>query len=167
MKKLAILLGAVLVSGTLLAQKASSDDSKFSLEGMINYNSTTGISWNAPAVRMRYFMNDNDVVRLSVGMNLNKIEDVTSGFNLGLGYERHLKGTDKLSPYLGGGFCMKATNLNDEKTNDFGLNALAGMDYYVFENVYLGLELGLSFAVNDDRGLYNSMTSAVRCGWRF
>ena len=81
---------------------------------MINYNSTTGISWNAPAVRIRYFMNDNDVVRLSVGMNLNKIEDVASGFNLGLGYETHLKGTDKLSPYLGGGFCMKATNLNDE-----------------------------------------------------
>jgi opacity protein-like surface antigen len=167
MKKLAILLGAVLVSGTLLAQKASSDDSKYSLEGMINYNSTTGISWDATSVRMRYFMDDNNVVRLSVGMNLNKIEDEVSGFNLGLGYERHLNGTDKLSPYLGGGFSMLATNLNDEKTNDFGLNALAGMDYYVFENVYLGLELGLSFAVNDDRGLYNSMTSAVRCGWRF
>ena len=34
MKKLAILLGAVIMSGTLLAQKPSSDDSNYSLEGL-------------------------------------------------------------------------------------------------------------------------------------
>ena len=132
---------------------------------MINFNS--GVSWNARTVRMRYFIDDNNVVRLSLGMNLNKIEDQVSGFSLGLGYERHLKGTDRLSPYLGGGFNMSHSNINNFKKIDFGLDALAGMDYYVFENVYLGLELGLSFAVNNDRGLYNSMKSAVRCGWRF
>ena len=54
MKKLAILLGAVIMSGTLLAQKPSSDDSNYSLEGMINY-SDAGFEWNAPNLRMRYF----------------------------------------------------------------------------------------------------------------
>ena len=58
MKKLAILLGAVVMSGTLLAQKPSSDDSNYSLEGMINY-SDMGFEWNAPNLRMRYFVNDN------------------------------------------------------------------------------------------------------------
>ena len=166
MKKLVILLGAVVMSGTLLAQKPSSDDSNYSLEGMINYNSTTGISWNAPTVRMRYFMSDANAIRLSLGMNLNTLEFEPSTMNINLGYERHMSGTDKMSPYLGAGLGFSSSNLDGDRTYDFGLNMLAGMDYYIVQNIYLGLELGLTFA-NEGEGLYNSMTSAVRCGWRF
>ena len=32
------MLGAVLMTGSLMAQKPSSDDSNYSLEGMINYD---------------------------------------------------------------------------------------------------------------------------------
>ncbi len=67
MKKLAILLGAVVMSGTLLAQKPSSDDSNYSLEGMINY-SDMGFEWNAPNLRMRYFVNDNIAARVTLGL---------------------------------------------------------------------------------------------------
>ena len=70
MKKLAILLGAVVMSGTLLAQKPSSDDSNYSLEGMINYDNTNGVSWNAPNLRMRYFINDNIAARVTLGKRL-------------------------------------------------------------------------------------------------
>ena len=70
MKKLAIFLGAVLVTGSLVAQKPSSDDSNYSLEGMINYDNTNGINWNAPNLRMRYFVNDNIAARLTVGLGM-------------------------------------------------------------------------------------------------
>ena len=50
MKKLFTLIGAILITGSVMAQKPSSDDSNYSLEGMINYNSNSGISWDAPVL---------------------------------------------------------------------------------------------------------------------
>ena len=105
------------MSGTLLAQKPSSDDSNYSLEGMINY-SDMGFEWNAPNLRMRYFINDNIAARVTLGMSsssetMNVYEAGGSGtgtidmgamsWSLGLGAEYHLSGTDRLSPYFSAG----------------------------------------------------------------
>ena len=166
MKKLFTLIGAILITGSVMAQKPSSDDSNYSLEGMINYNSNSGISWDAPSVRMRYFMSDQNAIRVSLSMNLNTIEFEPSTFNLGVGYERHMSGTDRMSPYLGGGIGIGSSNLNEETDFSFGANAVAGMDYYIFENIYMGLELGITIS-DGDAGIYNSMTRAGRFGWRF
>ena len=67
MKKLFTLIGAILVTGSVMAQKPSSD-SPFSLEGNINYNSMEGISFTAPSVRLRYFFKDNMAGRVEIGM---------------------------------------------------------------------------------------------------
>jgi len=71
-----------------------------------------------------------------------------------------------MSPYLGGGIGIGSSNLNEETDFSFGANAVAGMDYYIFENIYMGLELGITIS-EGGAGIYNSMTSAVRFGWRF
>jgi hypothetical protein len=82
-----------------------------------------------------------------------------------LGGEYHLKGTDRMSPYFalginfGGGSYKETwdkydgTSYNtdvtakvDGKFSMFGLGLGAGFDFYVFENIYLGLELGLNFS---------------------
>jgi hypothetical protein len=73
----------------------------------------------------------------------------------------------------------------------FGVGVGAGMDYYIFENVYLGLELGLGWMtqtikegsdIRVDGGITttevslaskstvigtNAMNAAFRLGWRF
>ncbi len=94
------------------------------------------------------------------------------GFSLRPGYEKHFAGTDRLSPYVGAEFLFAMTSTteteehhsgNSEATFDdpanwstwtterndgtitFGLNALAGADYYFADNFYLGVEIGLGF----------------------
>lgn len=88
------------------------------------------------------------------------------------GYEMHFDGTDRLSPYVGaevdfgiGSMSMEeefwspddptATSLSDnvqwsETQKDgyvrFGLNLLAGFDFYFADNVYVGGELGFGFS---------------------
>ena len=87
-------------------------------------------------------------------------------FNISVrpGIEKHFTGTDKLSPYVGGelllGFSSEkqTDDLYDEDEDKvyestqkdgsltFGLNAVAGVDYYFAQNIYLGAEFGFGFA---------------------
>jgi opacity protein-like surface antigen len=186
MKKLLILVSAVALSGTMFAQKAGSDN-PFSLEGAMNV-SKEGVSWAAPNLRMRYFIQDNLALRLTLGRDAvsststetstvydstgnattttSEVTTKNSIMNLGLAAEYHLAGTDRMSPYFTAGFNVG----NDTRTeiSTFGLNLGAGIDYYVAENIYLGLELGFNY--NSSEGNSNSGFaggSAVRMGWRF
>ncbi len=95
-------------------------------------------------------------------------------FNFGIrpGYEMHFAGTDRLSPYVGAEllFAMESSTLTREFHNannaddvtkpenwqtwdmsvkngssTFGLNAVAGVDFYFVDNFYLGAEINLGF----------------------
>lgn len=125
MKKLAILVGALVLTTTSFAQKADSE-SPFSLEGAINLNTGNGLSWQSPSIRARYFATDNIAIRASIGLgdglgtpssehydfnshlnsdssavNLLGTSDVKfSAWNAQVGAEYHLGGTDRISPYF-------------------------------------------------------------------
>jgi hypothetical protein len=98
--------------------------------------------------------------------------DKTFGFSLRPGYEKHFAGTDRLSPYVGAElvFAMNSKSRTEEYrsgnsattaddpanwstwtaerkdgTTTFGLNAVAGADFYFADNFYLGVEIGLGF----------------------
>jgi len=194
MKKLVLLAGAVVVSSSLFAQKPSSDV-KYSLEGNINYDATNGISWTAPNVRARYFVNDNISARVQLGLGSTSDKtlyyeggtgtgtgfntDKISGWSAQLGAEYHLSGTDKMSPYFmgalnfGGGSTSYKGENNDgtdfltdvsyegkTSNSSFGLGIGAGMDYYIADNMYLGLELGWGWSKVSDKGGKSSFTTA-------
>ena len=193
MKKIAIMLGAVLMTGSLMAQKPSSDDSNYSLEGMINYDNTNGVMWYAPNLRARYFVNDNIAARVTLGMSsssetINVYEVGGSGtgtidmgdmsWSLGLGAEYHLSGTDKLSPFFSAGVSFGGMTMTEDWSNSdgvdymadmtaavessgstFGLGIGAGVDYYVFDNIYIGLEMGLGWESYTDGGGSTSITA--------
>ena len=186
MKKLMILVSAVALSGTMFAQKAGSDN-PFSLEGAMNV-SKEGVSWAAPELRMRYFIQDNLALRLTLGrdavsststetdttydsngtatLTTSEVTTKNSIMNFGLAAEYHLAGTDRMSPYFTAGFNFGNNTRTEIST--FGLNLGAGIDYYVAENIYVGLELGFNY--NSSEGNSNSGFaggSAVRMGWRF
>jgi outer membrane protein W len=186
MKKLVILVGAIVLTSTTFAQKATLDN-PFSLEGVINYSSGTGVDWKAPTIRARYFVNDNIAVRVQLGLGdglgtpnsetINFYENSNGTGGTGsveinrmqwvaqVGGEYHLKGTDRMSPYFAlginfGGGSEKQTWTNTDsdvyvsglnadaegKFSMFGVGLGAGMDFYVYENIYLGVELGLNFS---------------------
>jgi hypothetical protein len=96
-----------------------------------------------------------------------RLVDTESSVTLNIrpGIEKHFEGTDRLSPYYGGelnlGYTrtvestmeqdagstkvVKTRKINNkpEASWSFGINALAGFDYYIAKHLYLGAELGL------------------------
>ena len=88
-----------------------------------------------------------------------ELKDKTADFEFKIapGYEIHFSGTNKLSPYVGGDVVLNfARNSVKEdlqvvkdvkytKTSDgsftFGLNGVAGFDYYFAKSLYIGAEL--------------------------
>ena len=105
---------------------------------------------------------------------LPELNQTHQSFNFAIrpGYEMHFAGTDRLSPYVGAElmYAMEsstmtrefhnANNADDQSkpenwqtwdmtvkngSSTFGLNALAGVDFYFADNFYLGAEINLGF----------------------
>jgi outer membrane protein W len=95
----------------------------------------------------------------------------TSGWSAQLGAEYHLTGTSRMSPYFTAGFGFGGNTISNKGENNDGFNydpdvqykskfsesvlgvALgAGIDFYVYENLYLGLELGWGLSTTIDNG---------------
>ncbi len=188
MKKLSLLVGGLVLSASVMAQKpAAAADAPITLEGQLGFNAST-LSFNAPAIRLRYFLADNIAARLTVGVantsnteNYYETEDVnggasgteenkTSAINFSIGGEYHFAGTDKLSPYAGldiivgsgksttdwsnfdgGNYNADYTRAIESKSSSFGVNLVAGTDYYFAENFYIGMELGIGFTSTTDK----------------
>lgn len=103
-----------------------------------------------------------------------ELYDQNKSFNFSIrpGYEMHFEGTDRLSPYAGAELIFatgsetlvrefyngnsSGTENDIEKwsvwegevkkgTTTLGLNLVAGVDYYIADNIYLGAELGFGF----------------------
>ncbi len=138
MKKLAILVGAIALTGSTFAQKATAEN-PYSLEGQIGFNTST-LSFAAPAIRFRYFVKDNIAARVTLGVNntstttnvFEKESDNSgangtsvvkaNGWNASIGGEYHFTGTDRLSPYGGldivfGGGKASTVNTNSDGTS--------------------------------------------------
>jgi len=180
MKKLSLLVGGLILSTAVMAQKPDASVAS-TLEGQLGWNAST-LSFNAPSIRYRYFVQDNIAVRVTLGMNNNSTTDnyfeneadntgktgtydtKNNGMNVAIGAEYHFGGTDRLSPYAGidimfgsgksttdgansdgSGFVDTYTETSEYKTGMFGVNLVAGTDYYFAENFYMGLELGLGW----------------------
>lgn len=94
-----------------------------------------------------------------------KETSITIGLQPGI--EKHLAGTERLSPYFGGYLDLNYTtktkkdetqlNLSGDKQEvgytkntsgslGIGLNAVAGFDYYLAKSLYVGTELGFGIA---------------------
>lgn len=105
---------------------------------------------------------------------LPELNQTMKSFNFAIrpGYEMHFQGTDRLSPYVGAEllYAMSSSETTREFHNSntaddvskpenwqtwemtvkngsstFGLNALAGVDFYFVDNFYLGAEINLGF----------------------
>ena len=118
--------------------------------------------------------------RLSLNLGSSSDSSVGSSNRIGLGFEYHLAGYDKMSPYCAAGlnFGRKKTgDLVENKTSSLGVGISAGLDYYVAENIYLGLEIGLlnygsaTSGEGDNEATTSGMNlgggSSIRMGWRF
>lgn len=119
MKKLAVLVGAIALTGSSFAQRPT-DSNPFSLEGGLSLNSTTN-TFNAPMLKLRYFAADNIAIRLGLQMDNSKEVENFYGFDaqgdetadslgtlttknrltwISLGGSYHFSQMERLSPYV-------------------------------------------------------------------
>ncbi len=187
MKKLMLIVAFAGVASFAFAQKPVTGDRTAEV-GLNFQTGTAAISYTVPELRFRKFMTDDMAYRLRVNLGSTSNTDAFDfgtysweaktgsgfGINLSPGVEMHMKGTGKLSPYMGAEVnIMFNTGATAETTNGssssiagaangdkysmkggsmfgFGAGVVMGADYYVADGVYVGVEYGL--------GLFN-MTS--------
>ena len=150
----------------------------------MNLNSASNFA-GTPMLKFRYFLKNDIAVRLgfsafrSASDSEPTITTVTAPtptpapppgstsnfssntvFGINIGAEKHFKGSDRLSTYVGAdlvfgtrsSYTETVTNPSGDYTKDknnngsnyLGLALLTGADYYIAKKVYLGVELGLS-----------------------
>ncbi|MEQ8926623.1 MAG: hypothetical protein RLO81_12460 [Fulvivirga sp.] len=130
-------------------------------------------------IRARWFKENGKVFRLNLflgiqsdtnitqqedsDLDLEELRDKDFSLTIGVkpGMEKHLKGTERLSPYFGweGDLTYRTTSFKSEAQNGtdvnytkfinqdgfirLGFNAIAGLDVYITKKLYLGTEFGL------------------------
>lgn len=130
------------------------ETSAFRLGVFLGYGSTTTIT------------QDEDTENGATAKEL-KDSESTMSINIQPGIEKHFAGKERLSPYIGGvlnlGYETKTEKSETQYTDNLvgedvtkggslniGLNAVAGVDYYIAQNLYLGTEIGFGVAMNKD-----------------
>lgn len=179
MKKLSLLIGGLLFSGLIMAQ-AGDVKGTITLEGQTNIGGVVIGKKLAPSVRFRYFATEKLALRGTFGLsNSTSTKDFYSSevdnagqkgtymtknniWNLAIGAEYHVEGTDKISPYFAidlvygsGKVTTDGDNANstsymanytydaENPTKRFGAAFMGGLDYNFSPAFYLGGEIGI------------------------
>jgi opacity protein-like surface antigen len=126
------------------------------------------------AIRVGLFIggtSEKSVVAADEDADTPELVDTDKTFDVTIrpGYEKHFAGTERLSPYIGGEilFNMHSETNIDESHNTFddqvatatttdgsttfGLNVVAGTDFYFANSIYLGAEIGFGFAMTNNK----------------
>ncbi len=145
----------------------------------VNFTPLGGSPISINGIRLRMFNDATTAYRLGVNINYassktrtgttadgsKELYDKSSalGFSIQPGIEKHMGGTNRLSPYMGaildlglqtskdivesesGTTANQVETVTTTGTNGFlrvGVNAVAGADYYISNKLYIGLEVG-------------------------
>lgn len=195
------ILFITLNTSNLSAQKAEKGNK--TIETTLNFQTgNSPINLTVSEIRMRYFLKDDLALRARLNFNFNQntdysydpmkptnppitINQQSSNFQLLVGIEKHLKGTEKLSPYIGAEFGGGTSNRNKDgvntidgitykenatmQLNDYGAfsiygGLIFGADYYFIPNVYIGAEIGYGFGYQDNGSTeyWNSETQETK-----
>ncbi len=152
-------------------------------EVQLNLSSSNNNTISFPQFKGRYFLSPTSALRLGLGLGVNNqelandVERNSSSYSIGLGIEKHLAGTERLSPYFGAEVFFDGASYDEKGPNfevtdgwasgggqasaraysSYGLNVLAGADFYVARRLFLGVEFGFGFSSTE----YDDVTVKV------
>ncbi len=179
MKKLSLLIGGLLFSGLIMAQ-AGDVKGTITLEGQTTIGGVVISKRLAPSVRFRYFATEKLAFRGTFGLSNFTTkdefyfnEDNNTGekgtytakntlWNIAVGAEYHVEGTEKVSPYIAvdltygaGKTIVDAVNSNGSSyvanySRDaelpnmrYGVAVMGGLDYNFSPRFFMGGEIGI------------------------
>lgn len=113
------------------------------------------------------------------GSGVGTVEKLNDMLSFNIGFEKHFR-KDKVSPYLGGElqFSVGKNQAYGSRTDSvifiadynysvkkpisqFGVHVFSGVDFYVFDNLYIGTELGILFSsIHVKAGEYKIMNES-------
>jgi hypothetical protein len=207
MKKLLVLaLGASMFASVAHAQKQAGGEKNLQVlfaplgGSPISINGISFRKFNAAgtsAWRVNLFVGLNSKTEItqqadtgSFPNNVPELEKKTTGmtFSIRPGYEKHMAGTERLSPYWGieALFSMTTAKVEEDvmagngnnttpasayqvltttKEGDganttIGINLIAGFDYYIAKNLHLGAELGFGFSTTSEADITSEYVGA-------
>jgi len=212
MKKLSLLIGGLFFSGLMIAQTTINSDGPLTLEGQTTIGGVVGTHRLAPAARVRYFFNDNLAIRGTFGYigrstteNFFENEIDNTGaegkytsknnvWNAALGFEYHVLGTEKVSPYIAADFVYGAGKTivdgQNASSSSYMMNysldterpwmriggaLMGGLDYNFSTAFYLGGEVGVQITsttngegkteINNNGFVTNSKSNISKSGF--
>ena len=182
MKKVSILIAAILVSFASFAQEAGRIGVEINFDPLgafSNQNSTFSVD----GLKARYFISEDVVIRGTINFSSNpskrevydvandKLESTTKSsntyFGITPGFEYHLAKFEKGSIYAGAeiGLGRRSVKSSTEYTDNnsantesktpsttFNVAAFTGFDYYITSNLYLGTELSFGYRSTKAKG---------------
>ncbi|MFT6500774.1 MAG: outer membrane protein W [Crocinitomicaceae bacterium] len=146
MKRLAILAGALAITGSAMAQRPV-DTNPFSLEGGLSINSLNN-TFTAPTIKFRYFAAENIAIRLGItygstndltnvyGFNgtggetadsTGTVVDKTSQMMIAIGGSYHFSQLEKLDPYVALDFMIGSGGSSSESIDTDGVSYVNGL----------------------------------------
>lgn len=170
MKKSMILMAALVAVMSVNAQGIMPEKGDMGVEiGLRPFSESAVFNLIDNGIRLRYFLTDNDALRLRLGFNWGQTKGTTSSSNLNksgysncdlsLGYERHWGVSERISLYAGVqagcsrllAFHYDASGNKYETTDNNGHfsgwqfmgGAFTGIDVYLWKGLYCGAEMGL------------------------
>lgn len=154
MKKILLTVVACIAASSIYAQRTTSDTSETSFLKPVKTNLAAELSINPfngslnlnnalNQIKVRKFISDNYALRIGFNANkisnnqetgnpygtnptINKSERNSTTLGLNLGFERHFKGTKKLSPYIGADLVLADKSSKQETTNGQVVSTLEG-----------------------------------------
>lgn len=169
MKNLLITLFLISVALASYGQDENLKYSPGSFTGEVNLTPFGNNPVSISSIRGRYFVSESVAYRAGFFLNYrmeNPSEDLSRNFlefRISPGIEKHLDGTDRLSPYYGAGVNLgfkTATSTTELPGSDtkfigawntggkergyvnIGFHGIAGADFFIAQHVYLGTEIG-------------------------
>lgn|SRR5690554_2152828 len=180
----ALFMGNVNAQTYAEVEKAT-DATPFSIETPLMQNFGNGMNWTSPALRGRYFLDNDIAIRLQIGLGdglgsamstsnrFYENSDGTGGegtqeinrmaVNFQLGGEYHFLGTQKLDPYAYLGINFGFGSLNEEGTT-YNDGAYAGSPHPVFGPQPVGYNPDYSY---ERSGGYSLFGATVGLGMDF
>lgn len=176
---------------------------EFGLSGGL-LNTNVNLNNNAGLLRFRYFLKDDLAVRLGFSVtNKSETKNVyaptgtplaglqgslvnkNSGITVNFGVEKHFKGSDRLSTYVGADVLIFSNNASEKRENTvngttfqqgfsgnrkgtnsvgdaasgIGFRLVTGAEYYFVKNVYIGAELGFGFQTLKSKAITGQATT--------
>jgi hypothetical protein len=206
----ALLIVAVALTTATQAQSDGKITLDLNFQPAAIFDASAGKMFTMPYIKARYFTSSNVAFRVGLGLNAsnskvyssNSTSNYTQSSAFALtfapGIEKHF-GSEKFFVYLGAELPITSNttksdivtsnqtthykNMEGEDYFGIGLNAVFGVDYYLFKNFYIGAELTPGFAlkkykdvedagtVTKKGGSYFSLglaaSSGLRVGFRF